>query len=205
VWGVILSGVKLPRHTPLGFAWLMLVSGAISLVSSWALAREGYLLASEGRKPSCDINPFFSCGSVMESWQARIFLDAPNQLTGIAGFAVVVAIAVALLQGAKFPRWFWAAFTMGLFVAWFFLMWLFVQAVFVIGYLCLYCMVVWVTHTVLWWVYLPWAAQHGLLGGGNWLKRAGAALLPYSWVAIVLNFAFIGLSIWAQFPLLFAL
>jgi len=118
---------------------------------------------------------------------------------------VVVAIAVALLQGAKFPRWFWAAFTVGLFVAWFFLMWLFYQAVFVIGYLCLYCMVVWVTHTVLWWIYLPWAAQHGLLGGANWLKRAGAALLPYSWVAIVLNFAFIGLSIWVQFPLLFAL
>jgi uncharacterized membrane protein len=197
--------VKTPRHTPLGFGWLILVSGVISLISSWALSREGYLLAAEGRQPSCDINPFFSCGSVMESWQARIFLDAPNQLTGIAGFAVVVTIAVALLQGARFPRWFWALFTIGLFAAWFFLMWLFYQAVFVIGYLCLYCMVVWASHSVLWWVYLPWVAQHGLLGGAHRLKRVGTALLPYSWVAVVANFAVIAMSIWVQFPLLFAL
>lgn len=185
--------------------WLTLVSSLVSLVSAFELAREGYLLAAEGREPSCNINPFFSCGSVMESWQARVFLEAPNQLFGIAGFAVVVAIAVALVQGARFSRWFWSLYTLGLFAAWVFLMWLFYEAVFVIGFLCLYCMVVWVSHTILWWIFLPWAASQGHLGRGGWLQRAGKALLPYSWVPIVATFATITLSIWLQFPLLFSL
>lgn len=202
--GAILVHVNLPTHRPLGMAWLILVSAAISFVSSFALAREGYLLASEGREPSCDINPFFSCGNVMQSWQARVFIEAPNQLSGIAGYAAVITVAVALLVGARFPRWFWGLFTLGNFVAWAFLMWLFYQAVFVIGFLCLYCIIVWVSHTVLWWIYLPWALRHGLLGGPKWLKRLGGAVMPYSWVAIVANLATIVLAIWVQFPLLFS-
>ena len=197
--------MNLPRHRALGLGWLMLVSGVISLVSAFELAREGYLLAAEGKTPSCDINPFFSCGNVMQSWQARVFLEAPNQLLGIAGFAVVTAIAVTLLTGAKFPRWFWRVFTVGLFAAWMFLMWLFYQAVFTIGFLCLYCMIVWVSHSILWWLFLPWAMSHGLLSGAEWVRRLGRAILPYSWVFIVVNFAVIVLAIWAQFPLLFAL
>lgn len=202
--GAILVDVNLPTHRPLGMAWLILVSAMISFVSSFALAREGYLLATEGREPSCDINPFFSCGNVMQSWQARVFIEAPNQLSGIAGYAAVITVAVALLVGARFPRWFWGLFTLGNFVAWAFLMWLFYQAVFVIGFLCLYCIIVWVSHTVLWWIYLPWALRHGLLGGPKWLKRLGAAVMPYSWVAIVANLAIIVLAIWVQFPLLFS-
>ena len=185
--------------------WLMLVSGLISLIAAFELAREGYLLAAEGKTPSCDINPFFSCGNVMQTWQARVFIEAPNQLLGIAGFAVLTAIAVTVLTGSRFPRWFWRVFTVGNFAAWLFLMWLFYQAVFVIGFLCLYCMVVWVSHSVFWWVFLPWAAGNGLLAEASWLRRAGKALLPYSWVLIVLNFATITLAIWVQFPLLFAL
>lgn len=197
--------MNLPRHRPLGLAWLMLVSGVISLVSAFELAREGYLLAAEGKTPSCDINPFFSCGNVMQSWQARVFLEAPNQLLGIAGFAVVTAIAVTLLTGAKFPRWFWRVFTVGVFAAWLFLMWLFHQAVFTIGFLCLYCMIVWVSHSILWWIFLPWAMSHGLLSAADWVRRLGRAILPYAWVFIVVNFAVIVLAIWVQFPLLFAL
>lgn len=200
----ILADVNLPTKRPLAMAWLILVSAIVSFVSSFGLAREGYLLAAEGREPSCDINPFFSCGDVMQSWQARVFIEAPNQLMGIAGFAAVITVAIALLTGSRFPRWFWGLFTTGLFVAWAFLMWLFYQAVFSIGFLCLYCMVIWGSHSILWWIYLPWALGNGLLGGPQWLKRFGKAVMPYSWVAIVANFATIALSIYVQFPLLFS-
>lgn len=194
----------LPQTRSLAMGWFMALIGLVSLVASFALARDGYLLAAEGKTPSCDINPFFSCGNVMEAWQARIFLDAPNQLMGIAGWAVVATIGVALIQGAGFQRWFWRVATLGMLGAWLFLMWLFQQAVFHIGFLCLYCMVVWITHTILFWIFVPWAAREGLLGASPGLKRLGQRLLPYSWVPIVLTFATITLAIYVQFPLLFA-
>ncbi|MDR9395954.1 vitamin K epoxide reductase family protein [Pontimonas sp.] len=189
------------RSRPMG--WFLFLTGLISLAASFLLARDGYLLAAEGTTPSCDINPFFSCGNVMESWQARVFLDAPNQLMGIAGWAVVATIGVGLIQGAGFQKWFWRIAGLGMLGAWVFLMWLFQQAVFVIGFLCLYCMVVWVLHTILFWVFVPWAAREGLFGQARWLTKAGATLAPFSWVPIVATFATIALTIYVQFPLLF--
>ena len=185
--------------------WFMTIIGVVSLAASYMLARDGYLLAAEGKTPTCDVNPFFSCGNVMEAWQARILFDAPNQLMGIAGWAVVSTIGVALIQGAAFHRWFWWATAVGLFAAWSFLMWLFVQAAFSIGFLCLYCMVVWVTHTILWWVYLPWALARGLLTDRPGVIRFGQAVLPFAWVPIVGTFATILIAVWLQFPLLFSL
>ena len=192
-----------PQERTRAMGWLMTLIGLVSLAASFMLARDGYLLAAEGTTPTCDINPFFSCGNVMEAWQARLLFGAPNQLMGIAGWAVVATIGVALIQGAGFQRWFWRVAGLGMFGAWIFLMWLFVQAVFSIGFLCLYCMVVWVTHTILFWVFIPWAAKHGLFAESAGLQRIGAALLPFSWVPIVATFATITLTIFVQFPLLF--
>ncbi len=195
--------MRLPESRSPAMGWFITIIGLVSLIASFMLARDGYLLAAEGKTPTCDINPFFSCGNVMEAWQARIFFDAPNQLMGIAGWAVVATIGVSLLQGAGFQRWFWRVAGVGMFAAWLFLMWLFVQAAFAIGFLCLYCMVVWVTHTILFWVFIPWAAREGLFAESAGLRTIGGALLPYSWVPIVATFATITLTIYAQFPLLF--
>ena len=194
----------LPQTRSRAMGWFVTLIGLVSLAASFTLARDGYLLAAEGTTPTCDINPFFSCGNVMEAWQARLFFDAPNQLMGIAGWAVVATIGVALIQGSGFQRWFWRVAAIGMLGAWIFLMWLFVQAVFFIGFLCLYCMVVWVTHTILFWVFIPWAAKHGLFSDSARLQRLGGALLPYSWVPIVATFATITLTIFVQFPLLFS-
>jgi hypothetical protein len=110
---------------------------------------------------------------------------------------------VALIQGAKFQRWFWVLFTWGMFAAWVFLMWLFYQAVFVIGYLCLYCMVVWVTQTIIFWPWLSWALGRGLLGKNQKLIAFGRSTLAYTWIPIVITFAVITIAIRVQFPLLF--
>lgn len=197
--------MNLPTKRSTGMALYLLVSGLGSWLAAFTLAREGYLLATTGATPSCNINPFFSCGNVMESPQATVFFDAPNQLYGVAGFMLVATVGAALLAGATMRRWFWVALTLGLFLAYIWLMWMFYQAVFVIGFLCLYCMVVWAIHIPLWWIFLPWAMKQGMLGSGARIRKAGAAWLPYSWILIVINYAVIGLAILIQFPLLFSL
>jgi uncharacterized membrane protein len=181
--------------------WFLFLTSIASWFAAFSLAREGYLLASQGIRPSCDINPFFSCGNVMESWQASVFFDAPNQLYGVAGYVIPTVVGIALIQGVTLRRWFWSLFALGMFAAWAFLMWLFYQAVFVIGFLCLYCMVVWVVHTIAFWVFLPWAMSKGWLGSSA--VRMGKSTLPYAWLPILLTFAVMTVSIRVQFPLLF--
>jgi uncharacterized membrane protein len=184
-------------------AFYLLLSGLGSWFAAFTLSREGYLLAKTGATPSCDINPFFSCGNVMESWQATMFFGAPNQLYGVAGFMIIATVGGAMLAGATMRRWFWVLFTLGIFMAYGWLMWMFYQAVFVIGLLCLYCMVVWAIHIPLWWIFLPWAMKQGMLGSSNGMRKFGEQWLPYSWILIVINYAVIGLAILIQFPQLF--
>ena len=196
--------VNYPTKRQTGMALYLLFTGLASWLAAFTLAREGYQLALTGAPPSCDINPFFSCGNVMQSWQATLFFDAPNQLYGVAGFMIVATVGAALLAGATMRRWFWVFFTLGIFAAYVWLMWMFYQAVFVIGFLCLYCMVVWAFHIPLWWIFLPWALGQGMLGSSAKLRNFGKAWLPYSWILVVINYAVIGLSILIQFPLLFS-
>ena len=112
-------------------------------------------------------------------------------------------VGIALIQGAKFARWFWVLFTLGMFAAWVFLMWLFYQAVFVIGFLCLYCMVAWAIHTIVLWPWLSWALGRGLLGRASGLVNLGRSTLSFTWIPIVVTYAVIAISIRVQFPLLF--
>ena len=78
----------------------------------------------------------------MASWQASLF-GFPNPLLGITGFALVLAIGFALLSGANFKRWYWQGAQLGMTLAVIFVYWLFVQAVYYIGSLCPYCIIVW--------------------------------------------------------------
>jgi uncharacterized membrane protein len=187
------------------FGWFLLVFGLISLWAALTLSTEGYYLLKDGTQPSCNINPFFSCGSVMQSEEARAFLGVPNYFWGLIGWGVVSATGAAMLAGATFARWYWRAFAVGMFAAWFFLMWLFVHAVYEIGFLCLYCMVTWVTQSIMLWIITPWLIREKLLINSDGAARIGAAVLPYAWVLPVANLAVIGLLIIERFPLLLPL
>lgn len=187
------------------FGAFLLIFGLISLWAALTLSTEGYYLLKDGTQPSCNINPFFSCGNVMMSDEARAFFGVPNYFWGLIGWGVVSATGAVLLAGATLARWYWRAFTVGMFAAWFFLMWLFEHAVYEIGFLCLYCMVTWVTQTIMLWIVMPWMMRERLLVDNDRASRFGATILPYAWVLPVVNLATIALLIIQHFPLLLPL
>jgi uncharacterized membrane protein len=141
----------------------------------------------------------------MQSDEARAFLGVPNYFWGLIGWGVVSAVGAGMLAGATFARWFWRTFAVGMFAAWFFLMWLFEHAVYEIGFLCLYCMITWVTQSIMLWIILPWLMREKLLTTSDRVARIGATLLPYSWLIVVVNLGAIALLIMQQFPLLLPL
>nr|WP_241743126.1 vitamin K epoxide reductase family protein [Arthrobacter bussei] len=91
---------------------------------------------------SCDINPWVSCGQVMETWQSELF-GFPNPFIGLVGFSIIVTTGMALLAGARFARWYWLGLQVGVTLGAVFAVWLWSQALFDIYIMCLYCMIVW--------------------------------------------------------------
>lgn len=129
----------------------MVISGALGLLASFVLSIDALKLAAGGTNFGCDLNSVISCSTVAKSPQAHILGEYfPNAFLGIAAEAVVITVAVAILGGVRFPRWFMlsaqAIYTVGFLFAW----WLFFEAYFVIKALCPWCLLITVTTTLVW-------------------------------------------------------
>jgi uncharacterized membrane protein len=97
--------------------WLLLVAGAIALLASIMLSIEVFdRLKNPNYVPACNLNPILSCTSVADSSQAHAF-GFPNYFIGVAGYAVLTTVGVAMLAGAQFKRWFWLLVEVGLIFA----------------------------------------------------------------------------------------
>ncbi|MFB7664955.1 vitamin K epoxide reductase family protein [Kitasatospora sp. NPDC056138] len=177
--------------TPIGAsraqAVLLTVCGALGLAASAVLTADKIrLLENPGYVPSCNINPIISCGSVMRTPQAEVF-GFPNSLIGLAAFAAVLAAGVGLLAGATYRPWFWWTLQAGTVVGLGFVLWLINQALYEIGALCPYCMVVWAVVLPLGWYTL-------LHNRPNWRTAA-----RYHWVLPALWYVGIALLVLNRF------
>jgi uncharacterized membrane protein len=131
--------------------WLMLAGGFIVVLASLALSVEAFdRLKDPTYRPVCNLSPVLSCTTVSDSAQSHAF-GIPNYFIGIAGYAAIAAIGAAILAGAKFKRWFWQLIEAGLVFAFLFMTWLQFQALYRIGALCLFCMVLWAMTGPLFW------------------------------------------------------
>jgi uncharacterized membrane protein len=123
--------------------WLLLVGGIIGALASLILTIEVFdRLKNPNFVPVCNLNPILSCTSVADSAQSHAF-GFPNYFLGIAGYAAIATIGIALLAGAQFKKWFWLLLEAGLVFAMAFITWLQFQTLYRIGALCIFCMVVW--------------------------------------------------------------
>lgn len=154
--------------------WLLVICGAIGLICSLIIMYDKVALLNDPTfRPSCDLNPVISCGSVMQSKQASAF-GFPNPFIGMVGFSVVIATGMAILAGAsKLKRWYWLGLQAGTVFGVVFVHWLFFQSVYRIGALCPYCMVVWAMTITLFWYVLLYNIQMGHIRLTGWLQRAG--------------------------------
>ncbi len=129
--------------------WTLIVGGALGLFASFTLTLEKIaLLKDPAHQLSCSLNPILSCGPIINSDQASAF-GFPNPLIGIAAFSVLITIGVAILAGATFKRWFWLGLQLGTTLGMVFVLWLIGQSLYVLGSLCLYCILAWIVVSAL--------------------------------------------------------
>ena len=165
-----------------GVGVLMVAAGALGLLAAMVLT--------------------IACGPVMQSRAGALF-GFPNPLLGIIGFSVVLTAGVLRTSGVALPRFFHRGLQVGVLLAAVFITWLQTQSLYVIGALCLWCMLVWAVTIPLAVAVTLDNAAHGRLGAG--LERLGTRLRPYTvtvvavWYLVVLTA--IGLRFYREFAL----
>jgi uncharacterized membrane protein len=154
--------------------YLYIVLGLIGVYCAFTLSQDKIrLLENPDTKLGCSLDPVLACGNVISSSQGHAF-GFPNPFMGLAGFAAVVTIGVAILAGARFKRWFWLLVQAGLTFALGFIIWLFYETVYVIGNLCIYCMAVWIVVITSWWYTLLYNVDQKNIALPVKLKKAYA-------------------------------
>ncbi|MEU8512406.1 vitamin K epoxide reductase family protein [Kitasatospora sp. NPDC048722] len=192
-----------PEGAPIGagraFSLLLLLGGLIGLAASAVLTFDKLrILENPSYVPTCNINPVISCGSVMRTEQAGVF-GFPNPLIGLAAFGALAAIGAGLLAGAAYRRWFWLGLQAGTFLGVVFVHWLIDQALYEIGALCPYCMVVWATVVALFWYTTLHNLRSGVIPAGPRLRTVVREAARYHWALPALWAAVIALLILNRF------
>lgn len=192
-----------------GLAWVLILGGITGWIGSFSLTLERlHVAASPDAVLSCDLASFISCKSVMLSAQAKLF-GFPNPLIGLSAFMFPIAVGVAVLAGAKFARWFWNTFMVGITLGFTFVVWLAHEAIFDIGALCPYCMVAWAGMIPIFWHLLVYLCAEDVIPVP--IKTIGffERIRGWAWVFTLVTelvlVAVIAVRFWSQWEQLFGL
>ncbi|MFD2686624.1 vitamin K epoxide reductase family protein [Streptomyces phyllanthi] len=178
------------------FSWLLVITGALGVLGSFVITVDKFrLLENAAYVPSCSLSPVVSCTSVMRSAQAAVF-GFPNPVIGLIAFGAVTAIGFGLLAGARYRRWYWLGLNLGTLGGAVFCMWLMTQALYEIGALCLWCMLVWAATIVMFWYTTVHNLRHGVIRAPRGLV---AAAREFHWAVPVTWYLVIGMLVATRF------
>ena len=172
-----------PRSRPFITAILFIVLGAVGLHAAFALTLEKIeTLVNPTAALSCDFSILVQCGANLSSAQGAVF-GFPNPLIGLMAWPVVILIGVAMLAGARFARWFWIGFNVGIVGALCFVIWLISQSIFVLGTLCPYCMETWAVVIPLFWLVTLFNLREGHIPVSAAVRRFATS--AYGWIPLI--------------------
>ena len=126
-------------HRPVGYAVWLIVASVVGWWAAFQLTLDKFEVLEHPKAAlGCDISAFVQCGANLASWQGSVF-GFPNPIIGLTGWMAPLVMGVAILAGARFPRWFWALFGLGITGAFVFICWLIGQSFFALHTLCPWC------------------------------------------------------------------
>ena len=179
------------------FGLFLMLSGAIGLTAAMALSIEKIeQLTNPDTGLSCDFSVLVQCSANLDSAQGAAF-GVPNPFLGLVGFALVVCVGITVWAVPHFARWFWMLFNIGVAGAFGFVVWLIGQSIYVLGTLCPWCLVVWLTTLPLFFFVTARNLREGVFG--RRASRVGAVLWP--WMTLVTVAAYLVVAVLAQLRL----
>ncbi|WP_022892055.1 vitamin K epoxide reductase family protein [Agromyces subbeticus] len=171
------------RSRPVALAVFFVISGALGLLAAFELSVEKVLsLSDPGHVPACNVGVLVGCSTNLESWQGGVF-GFPNPFIGLMAWPVVITVGVAVLAGARFARWFWVLFNVGVAGALVFVGWLIVQSIYVLDVLCPWCMLTWAVTIPTFWALTLYNLREGHIPASARVRRLAGSWL--SWVPLI--------------------
>lgn len=202
--------VKKDKLSLLITGWVFVLTGIIGAIASFMLLYERVQLwENPNHSTACDINPWVSCGAVMESWQAATF-GFPNIFIGVVAFPLLILTGVLLvLLNKQFQflsklkrKVLWSGILAGSLFAFGFVTWLWYSAVFQIGVLCPYCMVVWAAVIPFTVITISYIINNNVFSL-NISNKVKNITKQWWWVTVFLLYLSVILSIIIKFPYAF--
>ncbi|MFS0854291.1 vitamin K epoxide reductase family protein [Microbacterium sp. 179-I 3D4 NHS] len=179
------------RTRPVVYAVWLIIASVVGWFAAFQLTVEKFLLLQDPDAAlSCDLSAFIQCGKNLESWQGSVF-GFPNPILGLTGWMAPMVVGVAILAGARFPRWFWALFGVGITFAFGFVCWLISQSIYDLIVLCPWCMVTWAVTIPTFFATLIHLLRNGTLTSSAKVRARADRLMAWVPLATVLAYAVI--------------
>ncbi|KQM15350.1 hypothetical protein ASF83_05050 [Plantibacter sp. Leaf171] len=184
---------------PKGLAIFLILAGVIGWIAAFALTLDKFqLLQDPDAQLGCNLSILVQCGVNLNSWQGAI-LGFPNPLIGLSAWIAPIAVGIAILAGARFARWFWIAFNVGLLGALGFVIWLISQSIFVLGTLCPWCMVTWSVTIPSFIAVTAFTLKNGIIPASPAVRRVAGVVS--SWIVVVALACYLVVAVIAQLRL----
>lgn len=172
-----------PRSRPVAFAIFLVIAGVLGLLAAYELSVEKVLTLSDpDHVPSCNVGVLVGCSTNLESWQGSVF-GFPNPFLGLMTWPAVIVVGTALLAGARFARWFWVVFNLGVAGALAFVAWLIAQSIYVLDVLCPWCMLTWAVTIPVFWAVTLFNLREGNIPVPARVRRLAAGW--FKWVPLI--------------------
>lgn len=187
------------RDRPLGLAIALVVLGAVGFVAAFALTLDKLrILEDPSYVPGCNVSVLIGCSKNLGSAQGSIF-GFPNPLLGLAGWTATIAVGVGVLAGARFARWFWLAYGVGVVGALALVVYLITVSLTQLFVLCPWCMVTWAVTIPTFWLTMLHLTRTGALPVPTGVRRAAGA--AYGWVPVITLVSYAVVALLAQLQL----
>ena len=184
---------------PVALAVFLIVAGVVGWFAAFSLTLEKFTTLTHPTEAlGCDFSVLVQCRANLESWQGSLF-GFPNPIIGLAAWIAPIVVGVALLSGARFARWFWVLFDLGVAAALAFVIWLIAQSIFVLGTLCPWCMVTWSATIPLFWAVTLYSLKTGAWPVGARVRSVASSL--YGWVPAITIGSYLVVAVIAQLRL----
>ena len=183
------------HRAPRTLALTVIVGAAFGLLAAFALSLEK-LVTSEGRAPTCNVNPLIGCGASLDSAQGALF-GIPNPFIGIVCWTAVLTLGVVALA-APLPRWLWLALAAGITGAMALVVWFVVQSIMVLGVLCPWCLLTWAVTVPLFVAVWVNVVRARMLPAPRLVARAASVPGITVWASLLL---LVAIAVWAQMRL----
>ena len=173
-----------PAHiaAPVWLGIALVVTGIFGLIGAFSLSVERIeLLLHPEELLACDINPFLSCSGAMESAQGAV-LGFPNSFLGLMAFPAPIIMGALTLGRVAMPRWAWTVFSIGVLGGLVLVLWLAQQSIFVLGFVCPWCFLVWMAMYAMAFPLWTWAFGAGAIPAAAGLRRTAARFSSWGWV-----------------------